>query len=336
MRRMNVCHAPLAAIAMLMLLASAPVQAQETSQTSQTREPDLDVPYVPTPPEVVDRMLDMAGVGPADYVIDLGSGDGRIVIEAVERGAFGHGIDIDPARVKEARDKAREAGVTDRVNFLRQDLFETDMSQASVVTMYLLSSVNEALRPKLLDTLRPGTRVVSHSFDMDEWRPDRMATIETPNRTHRVYYWVVPANASGQWQWNVGDREFTISVDQTFQRVNLSGSAGDEELQISDAVLHGRRIGFTAQAGDQEYVFSGRIEGDRIRGTMHVRQNGEASVRSWTAQRPDGPSTQSVGIEEDHETTASSQQPENTEFLDVVDCAGAENCLHESLPVLDR
>ncbi|HWM44148.1 MAG TPA: class I SAM-dependent methyltransferase [Burkholderiales bacterium] len=151
--------------------------------------PARDVPFVPTPEKVVDGMLELAKIGPKDVVYDLGSGDGRIVIAAAKKhGARGVGIDIDPQRVREARDNARRAGVADRVEFREGDLFKADISEASVVTIYLLSAVNMQLRPKLLAELKPGTRVVSHAFDMGDWKP--AATQKVGSST--LYYWVVP------------------------------------------------------------------------------------------------------------------------------------------------
>jgi ubiquinone/menaquinone biosynthesis C-methylase UbiE len=148
-----------------------------------------DVPFVPTPEKVVDRMLEIAKVGPNDVVYDLGSGDGRIVIAAAKKhGARGVGIDIDPERIKEARANARSAGVSDRVEFREADLFKTDLSEATVVTLYLLSSVNLQLRPKLLSELKPGTRIVSHAFDMGDWKPLKTEKVGSSS----VYYWVVP------------------------------------------------------------------------------------------------------------------------------------------------
>lgn len=152
-----------------------------------------DVPYVPTPQTVVEEMLKIAAVTKDDVVYDLGSGDGRIVITAAKKyGARGVGIDIDPERVKEANANAVQAGVTDRVKFLEQDLFETDFKEASVVTLYLLPDINLRLRPKLWSELKPGTRIVSHAFDMGDWKPERTEQIE--GRT--IYYWVIPEKAS--------------------------------------------------------------------------------------------------------------------------------------------
>jgi cyclopropane fatty-acyl-phospholipid synthase-like methyltransferase len=148
-----------------------------------------DVPYVPTPPKVVDAMLELAQVEKDDVVYDLGCGDGRIVIEAAKRyGARGVGIDISPSRILEARRNAAAAGVTDRVQFLEQDLFEADFREATVVTLYLLSAVNLRLRPRLLEQLKPGTRIVSHAFDMGEWKPDRAVNIGGS----KAFLWIVP------------------------------------------------------------------------------------------------------------------------------------------------
>ena len=149
-----------------------------------------DVPFVPTPERVVEKMLEVAKVGPKDVVYDLGSGDGRIVITAAKKhGARGVGIDIDPDRVKEARANARKAGVEKRVEFRQGDLFEAKIGDATVVTIYLLSGINLKLKPKLLAELKPGTRIVSHAFDMGDWKPEASAQVGTST----VYYWVVPA-----------------------------------------------------------------------------------------------------------------------------------------------
>lgn len=146
------------------------------------------VPYVPTPERVVNTMLDMAKVGKDDVVYDLGCGDGRIIIAAAKRGARGVGIDIDPERIAEANENARKAGVADRVKFIEQNLFDADFSEATVVTLYLVPQVNLKLRPRLLSELRPGTRVVSHNYDMGDWHPQRTKRVGT----HRVFYWVIP------------------------------------------------------------------------------------------------------------------------------------------------
>ena len=156
--------------------------------------PLIDAPYVATPQPVVDAMLAVAGVTPDDVVYDLGSGDGRIVITAARRyGARGVGLDLEPARVEQARAKAQAAGVADRVRFEAQDIFTADIREATVVTMYLLPEVNLRLRPRLLAMLRPGTRMVSHAFDLGDWAPDKVLDVQGPEGRYTVFYWVVPA-----------------------------------------------------------------------------------------------------------------------------------------------
>lgn len=160
------------------------------SSAAFAQTPQLDVPYVPTNQKVVDAMLELAGVNAKDVVYDLGCGDGRIVVTAAKKyGASGRGIDIDPERIREARENAKKAGVEDKVEFIEGDLFESDVSEASVVTLYLLSSVNMKLRPMLLKQLKPGTRIVSHAFDMGDWEPDETRTVDGA----RIYLWTVPA-----------------------------------------------------------------------------------------------------------------------------------------------
>jgi predicted RNA methylase len=166
---------------------------QSVIWTHERREPD--VIFVATPPAVVKAMLEVAHVGPDDLVMDLGSGDGRIVIAAAkEYGARGIGIEIDSQLINEARENARKEGVADRVRFLQEDLFQTNISQATVVTLYLLPPLNLKLRPKLFNDLKPGTRVVSHAFHMGDWRPDHVVNVE---RRH-VYFWVIPPDAKGR------------------------------------------------------------------------------------------------------------------------------------------
>jgi trans-aconitate methyltransferase len=167
--------------------------AATLAQPLKPLERSLDVPYVPTREPVVDEMLKMAQVGKNDVLYDLGSGDGRIPITAAKRfGTRGVGVDIDPDRVREARENADKAGVSDRVKFFQQDLFETDIKEATVVTLYLLPDVNLKLRPKLLSDLKPGTRVVSHNYDMGDWKPLKTTTVKLPDGEHTVYFWIIP------------------------------------------------------------------------------------------------------------------------------------------------
>ena len=168
------------------------------AQEKKLREPD--VVFVPTPEEVVDQMLKMANVHKGDVVYDLGCGDGRLVIKAAKLGARGVGIDINPERIKESKENATKAGVTDHVTFLTEDLFEADIKDATVVTLYLLPTLNVKLRPKLWADLKPGVRVVSHDFDMGDWAPEKEIHMEVEDRSHTVYFWTIPAKAASPSQ----------------------------------------------------------------------------------------------------------------------------------------
>lgn len=174
----------------LTLLAGC-ASARTSADTASKPTPKLDVVWVPTPPEVIEVMLNLANVGPKDLVYDLGCGEGEILIAAARRGARGVGVDLDPVRITNARANARKAGVADKITFFEQDLFKTDISKATVVTLYLLPELNERLRPTLLTTLKPGTPVVSHDFAMGDWKPEQTVEIEL-TRTHRAYLWRIP------------------------------------------------------------------------------------------------------------------------------------------------
>ncbi len=253
---------------------------------SQLTAQDLDVPYVPTPENVVEQMLDLVDVQPSDYVIDLGSGDGRIVIAAAKRGATGHGIDLDPQRIAEARDNAIENGVDDQIMFIEGDLFETDFSKASIITMYLLPSVNEKLRPELLDKLEPGTQIVSHSFDMGEWEPDKEKVVDVngPSGTHDIYYWVIPAKVDGSWSWSSNGTYFNMDISQEFQEINVNLSDRDgNSYNIEKAQLQGKRINIRATRGNENYIFSGRVEDGTINGMVQRHRGDNKSLSSWEA-----------------------------------------------------
>jgi len=248
---------------------------------------NLDVPYVPTPAQVVERMLEIADVQSSDYIIDLGSGDGRIVIAAAKRGASGHGIDLDPKRVAEAKENALKAGVDGQVMFKKENIFDTDFTEASVITMYLLPSINKKLRPELLANLRPGTKVVSHSFDMGKWKPDKEIEVEgNGTNTHDVYYWVIPASVHGSWTWEYNGQSFTMNVDQEFQEisVDLQDSNGNN-YNIDKAKLQGKRISLQVSNGNRHYILSGHVEGNEINGVLQ-NHNGENKVlATWKASQ---------------------------------------------------
>jgi SAM-dependent methyltransferase len=242
---------------------------------------NLDVPYVPTSEEVVELMLDVVNAGPGDYLIDLGSGDGRIVIAAAKRGAVGHGIDINPKRISEARENAVREKVENKVLFIEDNIFTTDFSRASVVTMYLLNSVNMKLRPHLLEKLRPGTRLVSHDFDMEDWKPDK----HLKEGYSDVFYWVIPARAEGNWKWKTDGSNFSMSVKQQFQEIDVNVRSGNTALKTHDNILTGERISFSAvnPSNGNSYVFSGRIDGKNITGTVQVRNGDKPEIEKWNA-----------------------------------------------------
>lgn len=253
-----------------------------------TNSQDLDVPFVPTPQVVVDRMLELAGVGPGDYVIDLGSGDGRIVVSAAKRGAVGHGVDLNPERIREARENAEKEGVTDRVVFVQEDLFETDFRTASVVTMYLLSSVNLKLRPRILEELRPGTRIVSYSFDMDEWNPDVEDSVSANGTTggYQVYLWIVPAQVDGDWTWTSSGGRFSMEIDQQFQEVDVSFGDSGRNLTVTRASLRGPKLEIWAEGrGGARYLYYGHVQGDQISGTVQIREGSDTRIENWVATR---------------------------------------------------
>ena len=232
-------------------LVPSPARAQVA--TPYERPLDLDVPFVTTPDNVVDAMLALAGVGPADRLLDLGSGDGRIPIVAARRwGTQGVGVEIDPSLVEQSRRNAQAAGVAARVRFAEQDLFETDLSQATVITMYLLPDVNMKLRPALA-ALAPGVRIVSHDWDLEDWVPDRRVVVPAPGKTMglrkeaKLMLWVVPAAIGGR---HAGDG-LDLTIDQRWQqvgggRVVVDGRAG----RLEPATIEGGRVRLQATLAD--------------------------------------------------------------------------------------
>lgn len=246
------------------------------------RAQQLDVAYVPTPNFMVEKMLDLANVGPGDYVIDLGCGDGRIVIAAAKRGAVGHGVDIDPKRIEEARENAKKEGVDDKVMFFEQNIFDTDFSKATVIAMYLFPSINLKLRPQFLEELKPGSRIVSHDFGMDEWKPDRqIGRMED----HAALLWIVPAKVDGRWEFKLANEEFVMLINQKFQEIKIHLTSKEETYHIKNSFLSGRRIGFMAKnnSGEKEYVFNGQVEKGKITGIIQIRNGSEHSVENWMA-----------------------------------------------------
>jgi hypothetical protein len=257
----------------------------------------FDVPYEPTPMVVVDAMLRMASVGPNDFLIDLGSGDGRIVITAAKKyGARGFGVDLNEKLVGLSRQYAKEMGVAERTAFHVQDLFLTNISKADVVTMYLLQEINLQVRPKLLSELRPGTRVVSHDYHMGEWRPEKIAIIDSNRPAYgdsMVYFWIVPAKVAGRWQWSLSmpgdDQTFVLELDQDFQDIRAVVLNGTGRWRLFNTTLRGDRISFSAvsEANDRmiRQDYEGRVKGNAIEGTVKLSGGTEESQLEWRASR---------------------------------------------------
>jgi ubiquinone/menaquinone biosynthesis C-methylase UbiE len=269
-----------------------------------SQEPDYlwdfqyDVPYVPTPYEVVNEMLKMADVGKNDILYDLGCGDGRIVITAAkESGCRGFGIDIDPQRIEESKNNALEAGVSDKVKFLQQDLFEADFSKATVVTLYLLQTVNLELRPKILRVLKPGTRVVSHDFSMKDWKADKSTEVKMERRSHSVYFWIVPANVSGTWNWTSSTTsekdKYSLELNQRFQKIDGTLFINGSTLSITNGEIKGDelsfRVGRTLDGQTARMLFKGKVKGNSIQGTVQVDADSATKTFKWKAKR--NPST---------------------------------------------
>jgi SAM-dependent methyltransferase len=228
-----------------------------------------DVIWVPTPEALVEKMLDVAKVTPKDYVIDLGSGDGRTVISAAKRGARALGIEYNPDMVELSKRNAAKEGVNDRATFVNADLFESDLSQATVITMFLLADINLKLRPRILD-LMPGTRIVSNNFTMGAWSADQIVTAEDDCVSYCVaYFWIVPAKVEGTWQLEKGE----LTLIQTFQMISGTFKSGSNAIQFITGRLEGNRITFTA--GDGEYV--GRVNGNVMEGIVSSGGNWKAS-----------------------------------------------------------
>jgi len=262
-------------------------QAQEAGEYTPTvGQPGKDVIWIPTPDALVEHMLKMARVGPRDFVIDLGSGDGRTVIVAAEKfRARGLGIEYNPNMVALSKRNAERAGVADKVQFVEADIFESDFSHATVIMMYLLPSLNLELRPRILE-LQPGTRVVSHSFDMDDWRPDDKITVEG----HNAYLWIVPADVAGDWSLTVpteaGKETWTLSLEQDFQELSGRVHIGRRSFRLLDTELEGTlfRFHFFDARNNRRDVL-GRAFPDRLEGTL-TRPDGTSVT--WNAVPEDG------------------------------------------------
>ena len=266
--------APLAAV-----LVAFGAAAQQQKFEPQVGQAGKDVIWVPTPDDVVDRMLTMAQVTPSDFVMDLGSGDGKIAIAAARKfGARSLGIEYNPDMVKLAQDNAQMAGVAEKASFRRADIFATDFSQASVITLYLLPALNMKLRPTIL-SMRPGTRVVSHSFTMEDWEADEISTMDG----RRAYFWVVPANVMGSWTLDAGGQKTELALEQTFQKVNGTVALGGVHGGLRETRLRGAQIAF-AYVDDKglRRDFTGQVSGRQMQGSFRDEKGQEGR---WSATK---------------------------------------------------
>jgi len=271
-------------------LVQAPARAQSWGWDDGT------VPYVQTPMEIVERMLRMAEVRAGDSVIDLGSGDGRIVIEAAKRGARGLGVDLDPSLVKLATQNAQAAGVADRARFEVRDIFETDLSGASVVTMYLLPDFNVKLLPRLL-ALKPGTRIVSHDGAIGDWPADETLQMRTPEKpvgiggNSKIELWIVPADLRGAWTSQIPQHGGTwnFQVGQRYQMLELQVRAEGRELLVRNTRLRGEEVKLVitgiVKSRAWHHYFVGMTKGDTIEGELTVSDGNNKVVYPWLAKR---------------------------------------------------
>jgi hypothetical protein len=270
---MRLCRRFLRASLLLLLIASiagcAQAQSGKPEYQPQVGQEGKDVIWVPTPQPLVEKMLDIAKVTANDYLIDLGSGDGRTVIAAAKRGARARGIEYNPDMVALSERNATKEGVADRAAFAKADLFETDLSEATVITMFLLPDINLKLRPKLLN-LKPGTRIVSNSFTMGDWKADETASVKDGCASYcTALLWIVPAKVEGTWQ--LGEGELTLK--QTYQAISGSLRRGGKNVAISNGKLAGDQIMFNAGGS----VYAGKVSGNSMEGTISTGGNWRAS-----------------------------------------------------------
>jgi len=258
---------------------------------------NLDVGYVPTPMAIVDAMLSLAAVGPGDFLVDLGSGDGRIVITAAKRfGVRGLGVDLNPKLVALSKKYALAEGVVDRAGFLVQDIFRTDIRAADVVTMYLLPEVNIKLRPKLLGELKPGARIVSHDYHLGDWRPDQtvlMEKIKAEGDDGILYFWIVPAGVAGSWRWRIdlmgAAEEFKAEFQQHYQDISGTARNRGHSWPLFNAGLTGKRIRFSLSSESDGRIirqdYAGRVSENAIEGTVVISGAIAGKEMKWRAFR---------------------------------------------------
>ena len=270
----------------LLLLSPQGAHAQELSK----------LPYVPTPQIVVDEMLKLANVTAKDFVVDLGSGDGRMIITAARNfKANGLGVDIDSKLVELSNKQAKADGVDDRARFIEQDMFKADIGKATVVTLYVMPDFMEKLRPKLLSELKPGSRIVAHDYYMSEWYPDRQFSLTVPEKVKAngtdkayIYLWIVPAMVSGDWrmEFDAGGSSrqlIVLDIAQQYQTINASAENILGQMKIDNALLRGNEISFDLSIGASPYRFTGKVTDDKMIGSA-VAPGGGRSI-PWRASK---------------------------------------------------
>lgn len=235
--------------------------AQLSTMSGFIEEQFETIPYIPTPNAAVDKMLELAKVGPGDLVLDMGSGDGRIVIAAAQLGARGRGVEINSDLIERSNRNAERANVAHLTEFRQEDMFETSLSDVSVLTLYVLTQSNLRLRPRILEQMQPGSRVVSHQFGMQDWEPDRIER----HLHSRLFLWTIPARAGGRWQFESGDDHFTLDIMQSFQKIRGIAQFGSAYVHIGNARLQGTEIDFEIDRGKGEPLrFSGIVKDNTI------------------------------------------------------------------------
>jgi SAM-dependent methyltransferase len=253
-------------------------------------------PFVPTPQTVVDAMLDLAKVRADDFVVDLGSGDGRIVLTAAQRfSARGVGVEIDPELVEKSNAEAKKRGMSQRIKFIQKDVLQADVREATVLTLYLLPGMMQSLQSKLVRELRPGTRIVSHDFAFGDWKADRELSVDVPEKFGQpgqwkstLYYWVVPARIAGAWKVSLnGDasEDLLLSLDQRYQNLNGAANVGGKRVPFSNARVEADRIEFKLELADGAYEFRGLVDGD----TMHGEAVHAGRTTPWRASKAGSP-----------------------------------------------
>jgi len=265
----------LIAIAVAGILAFYLVGPDTAPKSAMTPPPArLDIHFVATPHEVVKRMLELAKVGPDDVHYDLGSGDGRIVIAAVKdfKARKAVGIDLDPQRIKEANENKAKAGLGDNVSFRNENIFETDLREATTVSMYLLQTINIRIRPKLLKELKPGSRVVTHAFNMGEWKPE----LEENLNGYQIYLFIVPANLNGKWESGEGESKISLNLKSEFTDLSGSATINGKTANLKDGKITGTKIEFAIDVDGKPVKYEGNVAEDTITGT---------SPQTWTARK---------------------------------------------------